>query len=76
MWAYDANDLAAAKAGQKAPWDVKPYATWPLVLPFSEEGHAVLNGAAYDPETGRLFLSQGFGDGELPVIHVFTIQIL
>jgi len=76
VWAYDANDLAAVKAGQKAPWDVKPYATWPLVLPFSEEGHAVLNGAAYDPETGRLFLSQGFGDGELPVIHVFTIQIL
>jgi len=76
VWAYDANDLAEVKAGRKSPWDVKPYATWSVTLPFSEEGHATLNGAAYDPETGRIFLSQGFGDGELPVIHVFTIQLL
>jgi hypothetical protein len=76
VWAYDANDLAEVKAERKSPWDVKPYATWSLTLPFSEEGHATLNGAAYDPETGHIFLSQGFGDGELPVIHVFTVQIL
>jgi len=76
VWAYDANDLADVKAQRKSPWDVKPYATWSLNLPFSAEGHAVLNGATYDPDSGRIFVSQAFGDGELPVIHVFTVQIL
>jgi len=76
VWAYDANDLADVKAARKSPWDVKPYATWSVPLPFSAEGHAVLNGATYDPESGRIFVSQGFGDGELPVIHVLTVQIL
>lgn len=75
VWAYDANDLAAVKAGQKEPWDVKPYATWPLTLPFSTEGSAVLNGATYDAQTGRIFVSQGFADGDLPVIHVFHIAM-
>jgi hypothetical protein len=76
VWAYDANDLAAVKAGHKSPWEVKPYATWPLLLPFSEEGHATLNGATYDAASGRIYISQGFGDGELPVIHVLTIRVL
>jgi hypothetical protein len=75
VWAYDANELAAVKAGSKQPWDVKPYATWPIALPFSTDGAAVLNGAAYDPESGRIFLSQAFGDGERPVIHVLTVHI-
>ena len=46
--------------------EVKPHATWPLLLPFSEEGHATLNGATYDAASGRIYISQGFGDGELP----------
>ncbi len=75
VWAYDANELAAVKAGRKDPWDLKPYATWSLKLPFSTEGSAVLSGATYDPKTGRLFVSQGFADGELPVIHVFHIAM-
>ena len=74
VWAYDANDLAAVKAGRKAPWDVHPYAAWPLTLPYSSSGSAVLNGAAYDPRSGRIFVSQGYGDGEWPIIHVFTID--
>jgi len=74
VWAYDANDLAAVKARRRSPWEVQPYATWPLALPFSSPGSAVLNGAAYDPRSGRIFVSQGYGDGELPVIHVFTID--
>jgi hypothetical protein len=47
--------------------------TWPLTLPYGTKGRAVLGGAAYDPRTGRIFVSQQFGDGVLPVIHVFTV---
>jgi hypothetical protein len=74
VWAYDATDLAAVKKGARQPWDILPYATWTLRLPFSEPGDARLNGAAYDAATGRLFVSQAFGDGEYPLIHVFTIH--
>ena len=73
VWAYDAADLAAVKNGQKQPWDVKPYAVWQLNLPFAVE-NAHLGGATYDPATGRIFVSQAFGDGTKPLIHVFTIQ--
>ena len=33
----------------------------------------VVTGVAYDPGTGRLFLGQGFADGDSPVVHVFTV---
>jgi hypothetical protein len=73
VWAYDAADLAAVKNGQKRPWDVRPYAVWPLTLPFGTE-NAHLNGATYDPSTGRVFISQAFGDGAKPLIHVLTVR--
>jgi hypothetical protein len=73
VWAYDANDLAAVKAGKKKPWDVKPYAVWPFSLPYG--GTGLLKGAAYDPATGRVFVSQAYGDGELPVIHVYVLMM-
>ena len=75
VWAYDANELAAVKAGRVPPWEVKPYDAWQITLPFSSSGSAVLNGAAYDPATGRIFVSQAFGDGELPVIQVLVIRV-
>jgi hypothetical protein len=71
VWAYDANDLARAAAGQIAPWDVRPYGVWPLPLPYGAAGFAHPLAAAYDPATGRIFLSQMYGDGNLPIIHVF-----
>jgi len=75
VWAYDANDLLAVKGGQKQPWDVKPYATWVLPLPF---GSTAIGGATYDPQTGRIFIVQQNADqvgfDPLPVIHVFTVR--
>ena len=68
VWAYDANELLAGKQGQKQPWEVTPYATWPLTWPF---GSATLGGAAYDAVTGTIYVSQQFGNGSDPVIHVF-----
>ena len=72
VWAYDAEELLAVKNGSKAPWDAVPYAIWSFDLPFQTESRS-LAGAAYDPATQRIFLSQRFGDGELPVVHVFQV---
>jgi hypothetical protein len=75
VWAYDAHDLAAVHAGTKQPWEVKPYAVWSLNLPYAPNGQGHhMGGAAYDPATGRIFISQQFADGDLPVIHVFKVQ--
>ena len=73
VWAYDAHDLAAVKSGAKQPWAIKPYAVWSLTLPTGTDG-AELGGAAYDPATGRIFVTQAFGDGEYPVVHVFSVR--
>jgi hypothetical protein len=70
VWAYDANDLLAVRDGTKQPWDVKPYATWTLSLPF---GSGQIGGAAYDPATGSIYVSQQYGNGTDPVIHVFDV---
>jgi hypothetical protein len=67
VWAYDANALLAVKQGQKQPWEVKPYATWPLTLPF---GSPTIGGAAYDAITGTIYVSQQMALTD-PVIHVF-----
>ena len=71
VWAYDAAGLAAVRAGRKRPWQVKPYATWSLHLPFRS---GRVGGAAYDPARGLLYVSQQYGDAADPVIHVFTVR--
>jgi hypothetical protein len=70
VWAFDANDLAAVRDGTKQPWEVRPYATWTLSLPF---GSGVIGGAAYDASTGSIYVSQQFGNGTDPVIHVLHV---
>lgn len=75
VWAYDASNLLAVRDGTKQPWEVRPYATWILDMPFKpSSGAAVINGAAYDSTSGRVFVSQAYGDRSLPVIHVFRLQ--
>jgi len=72
VWAYDANDIAAVKAGSQASYNVKPYATWNLDASFKQ-----VQGAAYDPATKRLYISAVGGDsynGGQPLIHVYQIQ--
>jgi hypothetical protein len=73
VWAYDANDLAAVKRGERQPWDVVPYAAWIVTLPFAN-GFERIQGAAYDPATNRIFVTQAGGDGDLPLVHVFTVR--
>jgi hypothetical protein len=74
VWAYDANDLSAVKRGERRPWDVKPYEVWALTLPFAD-ARAHIQGATYDPVRNRLYVSQAFGEGDFPVIHVFSIVV-
>lgn len=73
VWAYDALDLLLVKQNKKRPEDIRPYAIWALdnfpVIPWGVD----LQGATYDPATGRIFVVQKFGDGEKPLVHVYTV---
>lgn len=71
VWAYDANDLVAVKNGQKQPWEVQPYATWPLV-DMDSSGGATVSGVTYDPVNRRVFITENYGDN--PVVHVYAIR--
>jgi hypothetical protein len=71
VWAYDARRLRAVRRGRARPWQVRPYATWRLRLPF---GSSRIGGAAYDSRRGRLFVSQQNADGTQPLIHVFAVR--
>jgi hypothetical protein len=72
VWAYDAKSFLAVRKGA-APWKVQPYAVWELPLPITTP-NMILGGAALDPATRRLFVSQQFGDGDKPLIHVFNLR--
>lgn len=71
VWAYSAARLRAVRKGRIRPWQVKPYATWKLRLPF---GSARIGSAAYDSAAGRIYVSQQYANGTEPVIHVFKVS--
>ncbi len=72
VWAYDAAQLADVRAGRLRPWQVRPYATWRLSLPFRSPQ---IGGAAYDPARGLVYISQQYVDGAAPVIDVFKVRL-
>lgn len=78
VWAYDALDLLEVKRGNKNPWEMKPYAVWQLKFPFAIENAHIL-GAAYDPASQRIFISQAAADRPqvepFPLIHVFEVVL-
>lgn len=81
IYAYDANDLLAVQEGACKPWDVVPYATFALPIPFPENfPNAVtlspayqLMGAAWDPGRRWLMVSGYRQDGDAPLIHCFKV---
>lgn len=75
IWAYDANDLAKVAAGVETQYAVRPYAVWPLTLPFADpNSQHQLGGVAYDPKTGRIYVSQSCVDkGCAPLIDVLQL---
>jgi hypothetical protein len=78
VWAYDLNDFASVKAGQKRPWEVVPYGVWPLTLPTPAR-QWLIGGVGYDAERQILYVSQRDANrGEFtssPVIHAFTLRV-
>jgi len=79
MLAYDAQDLLTVKNGAKAMWEIVPYGAWELTLPFANDNPDII-GAAYDPASQIIYLSQDGGDrpgccGYLPVIHALHLKI-
>jgi hypothetical protein len=70
MWAYDANDLAAVKAGTKQPWEPQPYAVWTLPAASITTNIAPTETAVYDPATRRIYLAAG-GSGVR--VHVWEV---
>lgn len=75
VWAYRAADLARVAAGELQPWQTVPYATWEVPLPFGPHGHHTLAGAAYDPATNRIYISQYNAYGDSPVIHAYQLRL-
>jgi hypothetical protein len=75
VWAYRAADLARVAAGELQPWQTVPYATWEIPLPFGPHGHHSLAGAAYDPATNRIYISQYGAYGDSPVIHAYQLAL-
>lgn len=72
VWAYDAKDLVAVKNGLMQPWEVQPYDTWTFDLPYFDGGKH-LGGVAYDSASGRLYVSQQYGNEAYPVVHAYQI---
>jgi hypothetical protein len=75
VWAYDANELAQVRSGQRAPWDARPYTKWVLPIPGNPGDALIIGGAAYDPASARIYVSQLFGDGTRPLIHVYAVVV-
>ena len=77
IWAYDLSDLAAVKAGKRRPWEVVPYAIWPLEFP-TPEPRVSIGGIGYDPAHRTIFVTQRHTDRDefqsRPVIHTFRVR--
>ncbi len=76
VWAYDANDLLAVKAGTKQKQQVVPYSVWTFTLPFGGTGgQNLIGGAAYDAANSMIYVSQQCSDTNCaPVIHAFKVD--
>jgi hypothetical protein len=76
-WFYDPSDLLAVKSGRRKPWQVKPYLV--VKVPDLFKSDSALGGSAYDPQSGRLYISEMRADKPeeyyyLPVIQVYKIR--
>ena len=72
VWAYDVDDLLAVRHGDRAPWDVKPYAVWALPGVSQEAYRVRRGGVAFNPATGALYVTETFGTA--PRVDVFRLR--
>ena len=72
--AYDANDLVAVKSGVKQSYDPRPYnAAAPWVLHEFDGEDPRGSAAAFDPESGRLYIRVGTHTS--PTVDVYQVAI-
>ena len=72
VWAYDAHDLVAVARGERQPWSVQPYAVWALPGVSQESYRVRRGGVAFDPATGRLYVTEVFYTS--PRVEVFHVK--
>ena len=73
IWAYDANELLAVKTGTKSPWQVSPYAGWPLAV-FGDDGGGQPTSVSWDAATRRLYVGVSrTGDDASYSVSVYSI---
>jgi hypothetical protein len=71
IWAYNANELAAVKRGEKNPWDVKPYSIFDLPDLSTLDPLGRIAGSTYDQDSGLLFITTMYF--EKPRVEVYRI---
>ena len=73
IWAYDIDDFVSVRNGTKPSWGLRPTSVLNFDLPTPEPSK-YLGGTAFDPATGRLYVSQKFaGPNSTPIIHVYQL---
>ena len=76
VWAYDANDLLAVKAGSMQYYEPTPYAVWHLDFPIMGTSRET-GGVGWDPVTRRIYFAvQSVASGGQGVIHVLEVDEL
>lgn len=81
VYAFNADDLVAVKAGTKNPYDVTPYALWSIEFPGQDS--YLFNGAncsmCFDDANKRMFFFERESPRAAavaePIIHVFQMSI-
>jgi hypothetical protein len=78
MLFYHPDDLAAVAFGELETWAPQPYATLDLDpylyhITSAQQLHHV-GALAYDREGGLLYLLEPHGDGDKPLVHVWSVQ--
>ena len=80
-WLWDVNDLVKVQVGDVAPHEIRPYEYGIFQTPFEGPSHK-LGGGAFDPSTGRIYLTAQGADCEqgrysnLPVVMAYKVVIL
>jgi len=69
---FDWEDIQEIKDGQRDPWNVLPYLTFPIPGWWDSCKQAI-GAMAYDPVSRRVYITQPNQDGDRPVVHVYRI---
>ena len=75
---YDPADLAAVARGEMNPYEPQPYASLDVDdvlfnIQSSQQKYRV-GAVAYDRTNNLLYIFELFGDGDLPLVHVWHIE--